>query len=238
MRETKDQKIIRLSKKIEKLENEIKELKSSLRKVTKVKNKENQINLNEMEKTKKKEELLLLERDSLMESNEIKSRKLLDLKREKETYNSRFITVLNELFFGLKNYSRIANQIKNLDEKALEYFGYDEVGVSRYNEPFFDLDTYIVNIHPIYGYSLSPMEKDYIKKMIFKDPVYENTLYSTKKLRKQLLEEKYRTDISLTSEFHKIGKELMNKLYLHVFFNYKDVKPFQELIGFKRCILE
>lgn len=107
MRETKDQKIERLLKKVKGLEEENKELKSNLRKSNKMNDKQSSILNKQSDDLIRKKDEIKSDKEALIKKIESQNKTISQLEREKEWFTSNFKNIILQLSFGAVCYNGV-----------------------------------------------------------------------------------------------------------------------------------
>ena len=202
MRETKDQKIIRLERKIEKLENYIRELKAGRRQLKK----DVKLGMN-IKETSHKSDIANLNR--LISENSRLQKSITDLDEEKKG----LIILLRNSNKSKEDISfeKSRNDLKQLscedNEKRLEYW---EMGFSKdkYGFTFIDPDMLTLNINPNTGARLRPFSCVHIAKSIGNDPLYIKKCDELYELKERVFRE-----CEIEEFINNVGRELYEKLY-------------------------
>ena len=206
MRETKDQKIIRLELKIEELENYIKELKLENRKLKK----EVKLGMNIKENSHKSDIINLNKEINKITTENIRLQKLvIDLKEEKKTLN---ILLKNsnktkeEILFE-ESYNDLKQLSHEDNVKRLEYW---EMGFleDRDGKTFIDPTILTLTINPKTGEILRPLSCVNIMKTIENDPLYKKRCDELYELKERVFR-KHEIDEFINNT----GRELYEKLY-------------------------
>lgn len=206
MRETKDQKIIRLERKIEKLENYIRELKAGSRQLKK----DVKLGMN-IKETSHKSDIANLnkEMNRLISENSRLQKSITDLEEEKKG-----------LEILLRNSNKTKEEIrfkesfnafkKITEEDNAQRLEYWEMGLlkDKYGITFIDPTTLTLNINPQTGEMLKPFSCVIIEETIKNDPLYIEKCDELYELKESVFRE------CETEEFiNNAGRELYEKLY-------------------------
>ena len=206
MRETKDQKIIRLERKIEKLENYIKEQKAGNRQFKK----ELKQGLNIKEISHKSDiENLNKEIHRLITENRILQKTITDLEEEKKgleillrnSNKTKEEIRFEESFNAFKKFTEEDNA------QRLEYW---EMGLlkDKYGLTFIDPTMLTLNINPNTGERLKPFSCVHIAKSIENDPLYIKKCDELYELKERVFRE-----CEIEEFINNVGRELYEKLY-------------------------
>ena len=206
MRETKDQKIIRLERKVKELEGYIKTLKAGNRQFKK----ELKQGMNTKEFSHKSDVANLNnEINRLISENSRLQKIITDLDEEKKG----LIILLRNSNKSKEDISfeKSRNDLKQLscedNEKRLEYW---EMGFSKdkYGFTFIDPDMLTLNINPNTGARLRPFSCVHIAKSIENDPLYIKKCDELYDLKERVFRE-----CEIEEFINNVGRELYEKLY-------------------------
>lgn len=212
MRETKDQKIKRLENKTITLEKEIKEIKKENKELKKENNKTKEMYNLDSDQIEQLTSLNI----SLKEEVTILKKQLNEIEKNNGNYKEQYLNLFDIIKQGYdENNLRLRKYIDHIEEDALEYYNM-EFGYNKHNQFFFNPSTLIITINPIFGFGLCEMEQQYILNLIKDDPLYIKKFEDTKEIRETVKKDPYSYDEIQT--LFQIGKELLNKLYIHLFF--------------------
>ena len=221
MRETKDQKIKRLENKKITLEKEIKEIKKENKELKKEYNKTKEMWSNTNKLDSDQIEQLTSFNISLKEEVTILKKQLNEIEKNNGNYKEQYLKLFDIIKQGYDgNNLRLRKYIDHIEEDELEYYNM-EFGVNKHNQSFFNPSTLIITINPIFGYGLCEREQQYILNLIKNEPIYIKTLEETKEIRETVKRDPYSYDEILT--LFQIGKALLNKLYIHLFFDKNQI---------------
>ena len=206
MRETKDQKIIRLERKIEKLENYIKELKAGSRQLKK----DVKLGMN-IKETSHKSDIANLnkEMNRLISENSRLQKSITDLEEEKKgliirlknSNKSKEEIRFEESCNNLKQMSNEDN-VKRLEDWNMG-FAKDKYGLT-----FIDPTMLTLNINPNTGARLKPFSCIHIAKSIENNPLYIKKCDELYELKERVFRE-----CEIEEFINNVGRELYEKLY-------------------------
>ena len=206
MRETKDQKIVRLERKIKELENCIKEQKAGNRQFKK----ELKQGLN-IKETSHKSDIANLNKEihRLITENRILQKTITDLEEEKKG----LITLLRNCNKTKEEirFEESCNELKQMcsedNVKRLEYW---EMGLlkDKYGITFIDPTTLTLNINPNTGEMLKHFSCAIIAETIKNDPLYIKKCDELYKLKERVFRE-----CEIEEFINNVGRELYEKLY-------------------------
>lgn len=240
MRMTTKQRLDWQTSKIEELKAENKALNSQIRKLGKANTSTVQTNELEVQKREQEIEQLKMQIAQLTEEKGKVEELYKELEKAAE-YTQKGKNTVVELLHQYKGYInrlerifpincdpadaiKFHSEMKAYYDKELEYF--NMLPFDRDNKQFFDPDNLIIKIDPTWGREVTPIEREFIQRLIANEPFYKKAMKETKNSRQIAKKDPYAYD-----EIQKVydkGMEVMKKLYAYIFLahrNYEERTP-------------